>query len=179
MAQHKCITQLLKNVYTARPTTDNLTIDSRLNNYSFRLKNTHSARCATSFIYPFPAYAAEPFGGPWSSDSALLHTRLLLTRWLLTYYYILVPWTTLWWIFWLRNLSSDFKLHEFGLNWHETWIVVSKNSPTNKKISPRGLGRIFRISIRNVESKARGVEGSHKSKGVARVQRLKRPRTRT
>ena len=75
MAQHRCITQLAKNVYRARPTAGILTIDSRLNNYSFRLKNTHSARCATSFIYPFPAYAAEPFGGPWSSDSALLHSR--------------------------------------------------------------------------------------------------------
>ena len=53
MAQHRCITQLAKNFYRARPTAVILTIDSRLNNYSFRLKTHTFARYTTSFIYPF------------------------------------------------------------------------------------------------------------------------------
>ena len=50
MAQHKCITQLAKNVYRARPTAGILTVDSGLNNYSFRLKK-HTLRGARPRLY--------------------------------------------------------------------------------------------------------------------------------
>ena len=63
MAQHRCITEIAKNVYRVQPTAGILTIDSRLNNYSFRLNNTHFCEVRYLVYISFPAYAAEPFGG--------------------------------------------------------------------------------------------------------------------
>ena len=94
MAQHRCITQLAKNVYRARPTADNLTIDSRLNNYNFRLKQ-HTLYEVRGLVYiSFSCIRSRAFRrsvilGLGAPTYSVLHTRLLLT-----YYYILVPWTT-------------------------------------------------------------------------------------
>ena len=94
MAQHRCITQLAKNVYRARPTADILTIDSRLNNYSFRLKK-HTLSKVRDLVYiSFSCICSRAFRrsvifGLGAPTYSVLHARLLLT-----YYYILVPWTT-------------------------------------------------------------------------------------
>ena len=95
MAQHRCNISIANNVYKARPLAGILTIDSVNDYYSFRLiTHTYEVRrpCLyICFLHTQPSLSAVRDPRTRRSYSSTYSVNDSVT----TYYYILVPWTTL------------------------------------------------------------------------------------